>query len=124
MLNIIVIPLFGILGASVATVSSLVVFVVVLHHRVVQLYRLHALRKFYVKLVLALLVMTTVVQLCHYLIPTETRFGGLIELLIAAMVGVGTIVFMLLYLNILSEEEWIHLPFGDKVISWEKGRKS
>ncbi|EJO7140786.1 oligosaccharide flippase family protein [Staphylococcus pseudintermedius] len=123
-LNIIVIPLFGILGASVATVSSLVVFVVVLHHRVVQLYRLHALRKFYVKLVLALLVMTTVVQLCHYLIPTETRFGGLIELLIAAMVGVGTIVFMLLYLNILSEEEWIHLPFGDKVISWEKGRKS
>lgn len=124
MLNIIAIPLLGIFGASMATVSSLVVFVIVLHYRVVQLYRLHALRKFYVKLILALLVMTAVVQLCHYLIPAETRFGGLVELLIASMVGVGSIVFMLLYLNILNKEEWIHLPFGDKVISWEKGRKS
>lgn len=124
LLNVIAIPLFGIFGASVATVSSLVVFVIVLHHRVMQLYRLNALRKFYVKLILALLVMTAVVQLCHYLIPAETRFGGLIELLIAAAVGVGSIVFMLLYFNILSKEEWVHLPLGDKVISWEKGRKS
>lgn len=122
--NVIAIPLFGIFGASISTVSSLVVFVIVLHHRVMQFYRLNALRKFYVKLILALLVMTAVVQLCHYLIPAETRFGGLIELLIAAAVGVGSIVFMLLYLNILSKEEWVHLPLGDKVISWEKGRKS
>ncbi|ARJ51047.1 polysaccharide biosynthesis protein [Staphylococcus lutrae] len=123
-LNVLLISWLGILGASIATVMSLVVFVIFLHARVMQFYQLKALRKFYLKLTLALCVMTASVQLSRYLIPDVTRIEGLIALLVTAAVGVGSIVLMLLYLNILSAEEWRHLPFGDKVISWEKGRKS
>ena len=114
----------GIIGASIATVASLIIFVFYLHVYVVKQYHLNALRKFYFNLALALLVMTASVQLCQYLIPTSTRLGGLLELLILASVGVGSVILMLLYLNILSSDEWVHLPFGDKMIEWKKGRKS
>ncbi|MGX0563821.1 polysaccharide transporter, PST family [Staphylococcus schleiferi] len=122
--NLITIPLMGIIGASIATVASLIIFVFYLHVYVVKQYHLNALRKFYFNLALALLVMTASVQLCQYLIPTSTRLGGLLELLILASVGVGSVILMLLYLNILSSDEWVHLPFGDKMIEWKKGRKS
>ncbi|UXR82681.1 polysaccharide biosynthesis protein [Staphylococcus sp. IVB6214] len=123
LLNILLITYFEMLGASLATVLSLVIAVIILHEGVVQCYQLKRLRKFYSKLVLALLVMTASVQLCQWLIPVTSRFGSLFELLIATLVGVLTIGWMLVRLNILDEEEWSHLPFGDKMYHWKKGRK-
>ncbi|UEX89962.1 polysaccharide biosynthesis protein [Staphylococcus ratti] len=123
-LNWLLISHFGIVGASIATVCALLVFAIYLHRHIRQAYRLYALRKFYFKLVVALLVMTASVQLTHYLIPSISRIGGLIELAISAMIGVVSIVLMLVWMHILDEEEWVHLPFGDKIIPIMKRRSS
>ncbi len=49
--------------------------------------------------------------------------GGLFELLIGALLGVVGVIAVTIMLDILSEEEWMHLPFGDKVYRMKKGRK-
>ncbi|MDO5376531.1 MAG: polysaccharide biosynthesis protein [Staphylococcus rostri] len=122
-LNILLIPHIEMLGASLATVLSLIVAVSVLHYGVVRCYQLNHLKHFYSKVALALLMMTVTVQLCQWLIPATSRFGSLVELLIAALVGVLTIGWMLVRLNILDETEWMHLPFGDKMYNWKRGNR-
>lgn len=124
LLNLILILKFGIVGASISTVAALVVFAIYLHRHIIRLYMLLALRKFYLKLVVALLTMTASVQLTHYLIPSMSRIGGLLELMISASIGVGSMSVMLVWLRILNEDEWVHLPFGDKIIDIMKRRKS
>ncbi|KIX89872.1 stage V sporulation protein B [Staphylococcus microti] len=122
-LNIVLIPQVEMLGASLATVLSLVIAVLVLHYGVVRCYQLNHLKLFYGKLALALLVMTISVQLCQWLIHTTSRLGSLIELLVATVVGVLAIGWLLVRLAILDGEEWVHLPFGDKMYNWKRGRK-
>lgn len=122
--NLFFISIMGILGASLATVLALIVFTLYLHRHIMLIYALIALRKFYLKLVVALLVMTASVQLTHYLIPSMSRFGGLVELLISATIGVTAMLVSLVWLRILNEKEWIHLPFGDKIIEMMKRRQS
>ena len=123
-LNVALITTIGILGASLATVLALVVFTVYLHRHMIHLYQMTALRKFYLKLVVALLVMTASVQLTHYLVPSMSRFGGLVELIISATIGIASMVMSLVWMRILNENEWVHLPFGDKIINMMKGRQS
>ncbi|UXR71807.1 MULTISPECIES: oligosaccharide flippase family protein [unclassified Staphylococcus] len=122
-LNILLITHIEMLGASLATVLSLVITVMTLHQGVVRCYQLHRLKNFYGKLAVSLVIMTVTVQLSQWLIPATSRFGSLLELLVAAMIGVLTIGWMLVRLNILDEEEWSHLPFGDKMYNWKKRRK-
>ncbi|MBY7665528.1 polysaccharide biosynthesis protein [Staphylococcus agnetis] len=124
LLNLILILKVGIVGASISTVVALVVFAIYLHRHMIQLYALYALRKFYLKLVVALLTMTASVQLTHYIIPSMSRIGGLLELIISACIGVGSLSVMLVWMRILNEDEWVHLPFGDKIIEIMKRRKS
>ncbi|REH77089.1 polysaccharide biosynthesis protein [Staphylococcus felis] len=123
LLNISLIPIFEIFGASLATVGSLLIFVIVLHLKVLKQYRLDALSLFYLKLIIALIVMTLLVQFGLYLMQSHTRLGGLFELLIGALLGVVGVIAVTIMLDILSEEEWMHLPFGDKVYRMKKGRK-
>ncbi|MCS4487257.1 polysaccharide biosynthesis protein [Staphylococcus americanisciuri] len=121
--NIILIPHIEMLGASLSTVISLMIAVFILHYGIKRCYTLKHFKQFYSKLICALLVMTLAVQLCQWGIPTMSRFGSLIELLIAAIVGVVTIGWLLVQLNILDEEEWRHLPFGDKMYHLKRGDK-
>lgn len=122
-LNILLIREVGIIGASTATVISLCLFVIYLHRDVAKQYHLNDLRFFYLKLIGALCIMTIVVQLWMQLMHTTTRVGGFVELLIGALLGVIGVIVAIIVLNVLNEEEWSHLPFGDKVYRLKKGRK-
>ena len=66
--NVIFIHFMGILGASISTVLSLMIFVTILHYEVVKYYRLIAC--FIVKLMSALIIMSVVIQgcECYYLL--------------------------------------------------------
>lgn len=120
--NVIFIYFMGILGASISTVLSLIIFVTILHYEVVKYYRFNHMRAFIVKLMSALIIMSVVIQGLRMLLPPVGRLGSLIELLI--IVGIGGLIFLLLvmYMNILGYKELKHLPFGDKLYRIKKGR--
>ncbi|QLK85301.1 polysaccharide biosynthesis protein [Staphylococcus sp. 17KM0847] len=122
-LNMVLIVQFEMLGASLATVGSLILFVIILYRGVIRFYTLEHLNQFYIKLSIALLVMTASVQLCHYLIHSTSRLGGLVELIISAIVGLLAIGVILVKLSILEEKEWSYLPFGDRMYRLQRGRK-
>ncbi|MBI5975551.1 polysaccharide biosynthesis protein [Staphylococcus canis] len=122
--NFLFIPYFEILGASLATISSLCIFVLILHVKVMKQYDLVALKVFYLKLIVALIGMTVTVQLFLQLIHSTSRLSGLVELIIGATGGVVSLLVLIIVMNVLSEEEWVHLPLGDKINQFKKGRKS
>ncbi|MGK8516665.1 oligosaccharide flippase family protein [Staphylococcus arlettae] len=121
-LNIILIPQIGLLGGSCATVLSLVVTVLILQRQVLKHYHIRNLKIFSVKLTITMVVMSCVVQLCLWLIPSTGRLSGLIELLIAAVVGVVTLISAIIWMKILKYRELKHLPFGDKIYHIKRGR--
>ncbi|PTE95559.1 polysaccharide biosynthesis protein, partial [Staphylococcus cohnii] len=119
---IILIPQIGLLGGSCATVLSLVVTVLILQRQVLKHYHIRNLKIFSIKLTIAMVVMSCVVQLCLWLIPSTGRLSGLIELLIAAVVGVVTLISAIIWMKILKYRELKHLPFGDKIYHIKRGR--
>ncbi|SUM60902.1 low temperature requirement B protein [Staphylococcus petrasii] len=123
-LNIVLIHHFGIAGASVSTVLSLVLFVIVLHIEVMKHYRFNRMRYFILKTLFALAIMSLVVQCVMYIMPPVGRLGGLVELLIVAVIGVGVLLVLVMLMNILGYKELKHLPFGDKLYHMKKGRRS
>ena len=87
--NVIFIYFMGILGASISTVLSLMIFVTILHYEVVKYYRFNRMRAFIVKLMSALIIMSVVIQGLRMLLPPVGRLGSLIELLIIVGIGVS-----------------------------------
>ena len=87
--NVIFIHFMGILGASISTVLSLMIFVTILHYEVVKYYRFNRMRAFIVKLMSALIIMSVVIQGLRMLLPPVGRLGSLIELLIIVGIGVS-----------------------------------
>lgn len=124
MLNFVLIVNIGIIGASLSTVLSLCLFASVLQWRTLQFYRLRQMRSFVLKLLLTVLSMTAAVQLLMLIIPTEERLTGMVELLLAASVGVAVIIVAIVMFNLLTYRELQHMPFGDKLYRFKKGRKS
>ncbi|TBW74217.1 polysaccharide biosynthesis protein, partial [Staphylococcus capitis] len=120
--NVIFIYFMGILGASISTVLSLIIFVTILHYEVVKYYRFNRMRAFIVKLMSALIIMSVVIQGLRMLLPPVGRLGSLIELLI--IVGLGGLIFLFLviYMNFLGYKELKHLQFGDKLYRIKKER--
>ena len=80
------------------------------------------MRKFVFKLILTMLMLSIAVQVTMWLIPTHGRIGGLIELLIAASIGVLVILFATIHLQLLSYRELKHLPFGNKLYHMKRGK--
>ncbi|MCU5747031.1 polysaccharide biosynthesis protein [Staphylococcus sp. SQ8-PEA] len=122
-LNITLIPFMHILGTSVSTVASLLLFACILHFKVRQLYNLNSMRRFTLKLGVAMLIMTVVVQCLMFLLPIHGRISGLVTLLISAIIGIVIVVITVVKLKILSYKEIKHLPLGDKIINMKRGRR-
>lgn len=123
-MNFVLIPNIGIIGASISTVLSLCLFAFVLQWRTLQFYRLRQMRNFSLKLLLTVVVMTAAVQLVMWMIPTEGRLTGMLELLLAAIVGAMVVMGAISILELLTYRELQHMPFGDKLYRLKKGRKS
>ena len=50
------------------------------------------------------------------------RIGGLIELVVVAIIGIAVLLILVIYMNILGYKELKHLPFGEKLYHIKKGR--
>ncbi|WP_251521028.1 polysaccharide biosynthesis protein [Staphylococcus sp. Marseille-Q6910] len=122
-LNVALIPYIEMLGGSMSTVLSLVIFVTILHVSVVKIYQFQDIALFVAKLIGIMALLTIAVQVMLFIIPATGRLGGLIELLIAAIVGVLVVVFAIVKLSLLKNDELKHLPLGDKLYELKKGRQ-
>lgn len=121
-LNVLLISQYGIVGASISTVMALACFGVILHREVLKQYHFNRMKPFILKMITALAVMTIVIQIIMELLPVVGRIGGLIMLVIVAILGVAVLLLLVIYMNILSYRELKHLPFGDKLYHIKKGR--
>ena len=88
-LNVILIPFWGIVGASVSTVLSLLLFVIILQVAVLKYYRFNRISLFIVKLILGMIIMSIVVQTVMLALPSKSRMLGLLELIVSSITIVG-----------------------------------
>lgn len=121
-LNILLIPHIQMLGASIATVGSLVVTVIILHVNIKKFYQLSGLQTFILKLIGAMILMSLAVQFVLWIIPTTGRLTGLLELLISALAGIIVMVSDIIWMNLFKYRELKHLPLGDKIYHLKRGK--
>lgn len=122
-LNVLLIHMWGIVGASVSTVLSLIVFVTILQVGVLKYYFFNHMLAFLGKLIGGMAIMSLVVQSVMFIITTDSRMMGLIELLVSACAGVVVLIIYVAIFNVLSYKELKHLPFGDKLYQIKRGRR-
>lgn len=122
-LNIVLISSFGIVGASISTVVSLIVFGGIVHSAMIQYYNLRNMLTFILKLITGMVLMSVTVQLMMLLIVTHGRLTGLIELLASAIVGIIVLFIYIAVGRVLSYKELSYLPFGDKLYHLKKRRR-
>ena len=123
-LNVILIPFWGIVGASVSTVLSLLLFVIILQVAVLKYYRFNRISLFIVKLILGMIIMSIVVQTVMLALPSKGRMLGLLELIVSSIIGIVIIMLYIVIFNVLGYKEIKHLPFGDKLYQMKRGRRS
>ncbi|MDU4743486.1 MAG: oligosaccharide flippase family protein [Staphylococcus epidermidis] len=123
-LNVILIPFWGIVGASVSTVLSLLLFVIILQVAVLKYYRFNRISLFIVKLILGMIIMSIVVQTVMLALPSKSRMLGLLELIVSSIIGIVIIMLYIVIFNVLGYKEIKHLPFGDKLYQMKRGRRS
>ena len=117
-LNIVLIINFGILGAAIATVSGLLVYTIILYRQIILRYTL-TLKSFTVRWVMTLTMMSLALQLIVQL-PFTDRLSALLVSLSGVAAGVLIVGFAMIKYKIISADEWLHLPFGERVIRWMK----
>lgn len=121
-LNVMLIPQLLMLGGSISTVISLIIFTLVLHYHVLKHYKFQMMKKFVIKLGATMVMLSVAVQLGMWLVPTQSRITGLIELVVAAIIGVLVIIFAIVRMHLLSYRELKHLPLGDKLYHMKRGK--
>ncbi len=121
-LNVLLIHHYGIAGASISTVLSLICFVIILHKEVLKQYHFSQMKPFILKMFTALVIMTIIIQIIMQVLPQVGRIGGLIELVVVAIIGIAVLLILVIYMNILGYRELKHLPFGEKLYHIKKGR--
>lgn len=121
--NIILIRSSGIIGASISTVVSLIIFGAIIHITVTKKYHLYAMRRFFINVVIGMIFMSIVVQLVLFIVVTHGRITGLIELLCAAFLGIAALFYYIFKFNVLTYKELTYLPFGSKLYQMKKGRR-
>ena len=80
------------------------------------------MKKFVIKLGATMVMLSVAVQLGMWLVPTQSRITGLIELVVAAIIGVLVIIFAIVRMHLLSYRELKHLPLGDKLYHMKRGK--
>ncbi|GGB12897.1 stage V sporulation protein B [Macrococcus hajekii] len=117
-LNILLIPRFGILGAAIATVSGLIVYACILYSKIAKGYT-WAFKTFLVRWTLTLVLMSVALQ-GIVLLPYSDRMSALLVSLSGVCAGVVIVLFALIKFRIITAEEWMLLPFGDYIIRFMK----
>ncbi|MCE4957949.1 polysaccharide biosynthesis protein [Macrococcoides caseolyticum] len=110
-LNSMLIPLFDIKGAALASVLGLLIYAIVLHIGVVRIYAID-FSSFLIKWIGTLLIMSGLLQ-CVNLIKFDSRLSALCVALLGVFLGVFVVVYAMIKLKIISRDEWLHLPFGN-----------
>ena len=80
------------------------------------------MKPFILKMFTALVIMTIIIQIIMQIVPQVGRIGGLIELVVVAIIGIAVLLILVIYMNILGYKELKHLPFGEKLYHIKKGR--
>lgn len=125
--TVILVSLFGLIGASLATVGAL--FFMYAFLRYFSPLHLHSVRfeaDFILRLFGALLGMVVAVRasmfLFAYFLPNfgQGRTGALLYTLVGVIIGSITFVRLVLRLNVLTIREWLSIPFGKQLL---RGRR-
>ncbi|NWK84894.1 polysaccharide biosynthesis protein [Staphylococcus sp. GSSP0090] len=122
-LNIVLIPSLYMLGGSISTVLSLIIFASILHYNVLKHYQFRNMKKYVAKIIFTMLILSVAVQLTMWVLPTQGRVAGLVELVVAAGVGVTVIIIAIVRTELLTFKELKHLPLGDKLIHMKRGKR-
>lgn len=109
-LNLTLIQVWDIKGASIASVLGLLVYAGVLHHGITRRYGIQ-FQTFLVKWVATLLVMSVMIQ-CVLLLDFHSRLGAMIVAMGGVIIGILIVIYAMIKWKIISREEWQHLPFG------------
>lgn len=119
-LNVILIPFWGIVGASVSTVLSLLLFVIILQVAVLKYYHFNRISLFIVKLILGMIIMSIVVQTVMLILPSKGRMLGLLELIVSSMIGIVIIMLYIVIFNVLGYKRNKTLTLWRQIISNEE----
>ncbi|WP_367613780.1 putative polysaccharide biosynthesis protein [Heyndrickxia ginsengihumi] len=117
------VPHFGTMGASISTVLSLFVITVLFLMKLRKL-KFHAISfPFYGKVIVGLGLMTLVLRGWLYIFTScgvVSRKLSIIEALGGVLFGGIVYLLTILYLNVLTENEWNLIPFGRKLFAIRK----
>lgn len=121
-LNILLVPKFGIIGAAIATLLSLIpMLYFVLRRLPIKLRRQWHGRYWWYKLITTLLVVLLTAGSWCWLSDKlfgSSRLVSLLTLITSALVGIIMFIVMIWRLRLLSKEEWYTLPKGNKVYNF------
>src|SRR5699024_3860989 len=121
-LNILLVPKFGIMGAAMATLLSLMpMLYFVLRRLPIKLRRQWHGRYWWYKLITTLLVVLLTAGSWCWLSDKlfgSSRLVSLLTLITSALVGIIMFIVMIWRLRLLSKEEWYTLPKGNKVYTF------
>lgn len=123
--NQLLVPAFGTIGASLATVLSLAGILVVLWLAMPQQLKGSLLRDgFLIKLVVCCWVMifivTIVVIVMSFFPFIATRLGAFVAILIGIGVGVPLFIWLILKVKLFTLREWLYMPFGKRILRFTK----
>lgn len=125
LLNIWLIPIWGLVGSAVATVISLLVLATMsligIKRNVYQfnIFTIIKWWQFFVSILSMVLFLMIFKYIFHALLD-ESRLYLLIYILFLVTVGAFIYLFMLVYLNVLSDEQLTVLPGGQYLIKWRQ----
>ncbi|HBQ76381.1 MAG TPA: polysaccharide biosynthesis protein [Exiguobacterium sp.] len=126
-LNIYLIPLYGMIGAGMATFGGFAVMAaaqLLLLNR--KFGRVTAGRPFYVRLLKAVIPMALflyIVEQLFRLSGWENRVGATLEVALLVLGGAGIFCLFALRMGVLTEREWAVLPFGEKLYRMHQHRR-
>ncbi|AJD89391.1 hypothetical protein JMA_00740 [Jeotgalibacillus malaysiensis] len=114
LLNMLLVPLYGTMGAAVATVLALVAVASVLIVKVYKKIGLRLYRPFYISLGLGLIMMAAGVTLLLFLWTPDTRLSSGLASIIAAITG-AYLFFMISWSSLFTINEHGQIPLGRKI---------
>ncbi|WP_382350458.1 putative polysaccharide biosynthesis protein [Lederbergia graminis] len=124
--NVLLIPLWGTMGAALATIISLFIIMVLMLKKLNERIEIIAILKNNSKsLLLAAIMMTIGLQIWLLLfeLMDTNRFISSICALTGVVIGAFIYLFIIIKRNVLSEEEFAIIPFGNRILQFISSKK-
>ncbi|MGY3778690.1 putative polysaccharide biosynthesis protein [Isobaculum melis] len=121
-LNMQLVPLYGTIGASISTVTSLLLMLIILWKCLPKEVRLSVSQKgFLWKLFLCCVAMVIIVYALSFGLVSSPiggmgRMGDFIIAIGCVLAGAGAFLWLMIRLKLFTLKEWISLPFGKKIL--------